>query len=53
MDGVENLHIVEFERWCPRCQFNDKKEEDDPCWDCLEDGVSHNGQPVKFKKRVK
>lgn len=52
MDGVENLHIVEFDKWCPRCQSEKKAEEDDPCWDCLKDGVTVNGQPTMYKKRV-
>ena len=52
MDGVENDHIVEFDKWCSRCLFRDKTEEDDPCWDCLKDGVALNGQPTMYKKRV-
>lgn len=52
MDGVENDHIVDFEKYCAKCQFQKKLEEEDPCWDCLEDGVTHNGVPTKFKKRV-
>lgn len=52
MDGVENYHIVDFEKYCAKCQFKDKPEGEDPCWDCLEDGVTHNGVPAKFKKRV-
>lgn len=52
MDGVENLHIVDFEKYCKACIFKDKPESEDPCWDCLADGVSHNGVPIKFKKAV-
>jgi hypothetical protein len=53
MDGVENLHIVDFEKYCDKCVFKEKSESEDPCWDCLEDGVSHNGVPTEFKKAVK
>lgn len=51
MDGVENLHIVDYERWCSQCTSKDKSESEDPCWDCLADGVSLNGVPTRFKKR--
>lgn len=44
-------HIVDFEKWCPKCLYHDKSESEDPCWDCLEDGVAFNGMPIKFKEK--
>lgn len=52
MAGIENLHIVDFEKYCAKCVNKDKTEAEDPCWDCLEDGVTLNGVPLNFKKRV-
>ena len=51
MEGTENEHIVDFHKYCPKCQYNDYVEEDDPCWDCLAVGVTLNGVPDRYKAK--
>lgn len=42
---------VMFHKYCPICQFWEKKENEDPCWDCLENGYNYDSErPVKFKE---
>lgn len=50
MEGTENEHIVDFEKYCAKCVSKEKPESDDPCWDCLAEGVALNGVPTYFKK---
>jgi hypothetical protein len=35
MQDNDGLKIVEFEKYCKTCAHKDKKESEDPCWDCL------------------
>ena len=47
-------HIVAFEEWCKKCIHKDKKEEEDPCWDCLVTPVNDDSRkPVMFKEAEK
>jgi len=42
--------LVEFEKWCAKCAYKNKKEEEDPCWDCLVTPVNEDShKPVMFK----
>lgn len=48
--------IVEFEKWCNKCKYEDISELDDPCFDCISEPVNEDSRkPVKFeeKKEVK
>lgn len=41
---------VDYHGYCPRCIHNDKKENEDPCWDCLTEGVNEDShKPVYFE----
>ena len=51
MEGTENEHIVDFYKYCQKCQYRDHNEEDDPCWDCLAVGVTLNGVPDRYKAK--
>ena len=51
MEGTENEHIVDFYKYCQKCQYRDHNEEDDPCWDCLSVGVTLNGVPDRYKAK--
>lgn len=33
-----NVKEVYFDKWCKTCVHYDKAEDQDPCWDCLEQG---------------
>ena len=45
---------VYFHEYCPKCAHCDKKESEDPCWDCLEDGYNYDShKPTKFKEKDK
>lgn len=47
----ERDKIVEFERYCALCEFSELKEQDDPCWDCLNDPYALNGVPANYEKK--
>lgn len=51
MDGTENYHIVQFDKYCTRCQNGDEPESNDTCWDCLNEGATLNGLPSGFKEK--
>ena len=42
---------VDFEQYCKQCKYAGLKENEDPCWDCLTEGVNENShKPVYFKE---
>ena len=46
-----NEHEVRFDIWCEKCKYKDKKENEDPCWDCLTETVNQDSRkPVYFKE---
>lgn len=48
---MDNLKIVDFERYCPKCLHKDLKEHDDPCDDCLNEPVNVDSKkPVNFEE---
>lgn len=50
---LENTKIVEFYKWCEKCKYYDKKESEDPCWDCLCDPVNvASHKPTKWEERT-
>lgn len=51
MEGAENEHIVDFEKYCAKCKNKELNESDDPCWDCLCESVTLNGVPIYFKEK--
>ena len=32
---MNDVREVDFNKYCPTCKHAKKFEEDDPCWDCL------------------
>ena len=43
-------YLVEYDKWCEKCLYKDKKEEEDPCWDCLTTPINDDSRkPVEFK----
>lgn len=47
----EQNKIVFFEQYCPRCKYEDREENEDPCWDCLDCPINQDThRPVKFEE---
>ena len=45
---------VHFHDYCVKCKYYDRKEEEDPCFECLENPVIlYSHKPLKFKKSEK
>lgn len=50
MDEVENMHIVEFDMYCPACKNYKTKETEDPCNLCLTVSARENSRkPIKWE----
>ena len=45
-------HIVEFDIYCPKCKFEDKKDNEDPCNTCLGMPTNeHSKKPWYFEQK--
>lgn len=45
---------VHFHDYCLKCEYYNRKEEEDPCFECLENPVNlYSHKPLKFKKSEK
>ena len=43
---------VYFDKYCPLCEYCDKRENEDPCFDCLNYGRNEDShKPVNFKEK--
>lgn len=43
--------IVEFDKYCKTCLHKDKKETEDPCYECLMEGENVNShKPVRWEE---
>ncbi len=48
------IKIVEFDKYCPICEHWNKGEDEDPCWDCLNQGWNDDShKPIRFIERAK
>jgi len=46
------IKIVEFDKWCPKCKFWENREDEDPCWDCLNQGWNEDSHcPICYKEK--
>lgn len=44
--------IVDFEKYCPKCEHYPKSESEDPCWGCLDTPTNTwSHKPVNFKEK--
>lgn len=44
--------IVEFDKWCSKCEHENKNENESPCDICLSEPVNTDSRkPVCFKER--
>ena len=52
MDNDERKEVY-FDKYCHMCVGCDKKEDEEPCCDCLEEPVNlYSHKPVKFKSKL-
>ena len=43
---------VKFDEYCKDCKYEKKKEDEDPCYDCLGEPVNlYSHKPVKWKEK--
>ena len=48
----ETYQEVNFWQYCKTCHYQDLKEEEFPCCDCLEEPLNiYSHKPVKWKER--
>lgn len=46
------IKIVEFDKWCPKCEHWEKREDEDPCFDCLNQGWNEDShKPILYKEK--
>lgn len=49
-----NTKEVRFDIYCKKCKNYEKKETEDPCWECLNNGWNENThEPVMFEEKNK
>lgn len=49
---MEKFKEVDFYTYCPKCKHQGKAENEDPCWDCITEGVKEDGhRPVYFEEK--
>lgn len=52
MAVVSDYKEVRFDQYCAKCVHASKDENEDPCWDCLENPVNvYSRKPVYFKEK--
>lgn len=52
MSETEGMKIVHFDQYCEKCVHKDKKENEEPCNECLsEPAIQYSHKPVKFESR--
>lgn len=45
---------VKFDEYCKKCEYYEKSEAEDPCWDCLNQGWNYDSnKPVYFEEKNK
>ena len=45
---------VRFDLWCKKCKHRMKKENKDPCWECLDEPMNENShKPLYFEEKTK
>lgn len=48
----DDQKIVDFEKYCPKCEHYPKSESEDPCWGCLDTPTNTwSHKPVNFKEK--
>lgn len=43
---------VRFDEYCKNCKHYEKSEDQDPCWDCLDQGWNEDShKPIRFEDK--
>lgn len=49
---MENYKEVYFDEYCGKCQYNELKESEDPCTECLENPVNVDShKPINWEEK--
>lgn len=49
---MDSLKEVRFDLYCKNCEHEKLAENEDPCWDCLNQPVNVNShKPIEFKEK--
>ena len=52
MPDNETMKEVYFDKYCKTCEHHNKKESEDPCWDCLNEPVNaESHKPIKWEEK--
>ena len=52
METNEGMKEVRFDQYCKTCAHKDVKEEDDPCFDCLNEPMNqYSHKPVRYEEK--
>ena len=47
----EQVKEVRFDIYCEKCKYQNLSEQDDPCWDCLNQGYNFDThRPINFEE---
>ena len=45
--------FVDYKQYCPKCMYWEKKETEDPCWECLDNPVNEDShKPKEYKEKA-
>jgi hypothetical protein len=48
---MNNIHEVDFNQYCPKCAYYALSEEEDPCFDCLNESFTIDShKPLYFEE---
>lgn len=48
------IHIVDYEKYCPLCAYENAPEGEDPCAQCLSEPVNQDSRkPICWKEKDK
>lgn len=49
MSDLVNMKEVRFDEWCNKCNHYEKREDEEPCFTCLEDPAKlYSSIPTKY-----
>lgn len=49
---MENFKEVYFDMYCKSCKYQEKEEDQSPCYECLEVPARENShKPIKYEER--
>lgn len=48
----DNMKLVDFDRFCPNCKYENIENTEDPCDECLgSPALQYSHKPINFKKK--